>query len=49
MEKTVKFKAHKVEKVPTEVKFTTKSGKKVDFEAQKKEKVPVNVKFKADV
>lgn len=49
MKKTVKFKAHKVEKVPTEVKFTTKGGKEVDFGAHKKKKVPVNVKFKAGV
>lgn len=40
---TVKFKAHKVEKVP--VKFTTSDGEKVSFKA--KEEVVVPVKFRA--
>jgi hypothetical protein len=43
----VEFDAHKKVKKPTEVTFTTSSGKKVDFEAKKKVSVPVHVKFKA--
>jgi hypothetical protein len=46
--KTVEFEAHKVEKKPTEVTFTTKTGKKVDFEANKPVEVPVHVKFTAN-
>lgn len=45
--KTVEFDAHQKVRKPTEVKFTTSSGKKVDFEATKKVTVPVHVKFKA--
>jgi hypothetical protein len=45
--KTVEFDAHKQVKLPTEVEFETRSGKKVDFVAEKKTKVPVHVKFKA--
>ena len=45
--KTVEFDAHKEVKRPTEVAFTTKTGKAVDFEALKMVKVPVHVKFKA--
>lgn len=45
--KTVEFDAHKVEKIPQEVNFLTKSGKEVDFVADKPTKVPVHVKFKA--
>lgn len=48
MKKTVKFNAHKVEKVPTKVKFTTNKGEKVVFEAEKKQRIPVKVKFEAD-
>jgi hypothetical protein len=44
---TVEFNAHKKVKLPTEVEFQTKSGKKVHFVADKKTKVPVHVKFKA--
>jgi hypothetical protein len=47
--KTVEFDAHKAVKQPTEVTFTTKTGKQVDFEALKNVKVPVHVKFKADL
>ena len=45
--KTVEFDAHKKVKLPTEVEFKTKSGKKVDFVAEKPTKVPVHVKFRA--
>lgn len=44
--KTVEFDAHKTEKIPTEVTFHAKGGKKVDFVADKPTKVPVHVKFK---
>ncbi len=44
---TVQFDAHKTVKLPTEVEFKTKGGKKVDFVAEKPAKVPVHVKFKA--
>jgi hypothetical protein len=44
---TVQFNAHKTVKLPTEVEFETKKGKKVDFVAAKPAKVPVHVKFKA--
>jgi hypothetical protein len=46
--KTVEFDAHEVVKKPTEVAFTTKTGKEVDFEAKKNVKVPVHVKFTAN-
>ena len=46
--KTVEFDAHKVEKVETNVKFTTKDGTKVKFPAKVPTKVPVHVKFKAN-
>jgi len=45
--RTVEFDGHKTVKLPTEVQFTTKSGKPVDFVAEKPTKVPVHVKFKA--
>ena len=45
--KTVEFDAHKKVKLPTEVEFETKNGKKVDFVADKKASVPVHVRFKA--
>jgi hypothetical protein len=45
----VEFEAHKTVKKPSEVAFTTKSGKRVDFEALKDVKVPVHVTFKADI
>jgi len=45
--KTVEFEAHKKVKLPTEVQFKTKNGKKIDFVAEKKATVPVHVKFKA--
>lgn len=44
---TVKFAAHKTEKLPTEVVFKTKAGAKVDFVAKKPTQVPVKVSFKA--
>lgn len=44
---TVEFDAHKKVKAPTEVAFSTKSGKRVGFVADKPTKVPVHVKFKA--
>jgi hypothetical protein len=47
--KKVEFIAHKTVKKPTEVEFTTRSGKDVDFVARKRTKVPVRVKFKANV
>jgi hypothetical protein len=46
--KNVEFDAHKEVKRPTEVTFTTKTGRPVDFEALKKVKVPVHVKFTAN-
>lgn len=49
MKRKVEFDAHKVVKQPTEVEFTTKTGKSVDFVANKKAKVPVHVRFKARV
>ena len=45
--RTVEFDAHRTAKVPTEVEFRTKSGKRVEFVADKKAKVPVHVRFKA--
>jgi len=45
--KTVQFDAKKRVKVPVEVKFKTKSGKRVDFDAHKPVKKTVHVKFKA--
>jgi len=44
---TVKFVATKTVNEPTEVKFTTKAGKKVDFEAEKPVKEKVKVQFQA--
>ena len=46
--KTIEFDAHETVKKPTEVAFTTKTGKEVDFEAMKNVKVPVHVKFTAN-
>jgi hypothetical protein len=43
----VEFNAHKVEKRPTKVSFTTKQGEKVRFTAEKPKEVPVHVKFRA--
>jgi hypothetical protein len=37
--------AHETVEKPTEVTFTTKSGKEADFGAQKNVKVPVHAKF----
>jgi hypothetical protein len=48
VKRNVEFDAHKQVKRPTEVTFTTNSGKPVDFEALKKVRVPVHVKFKAN-
>jgi hypothetical protein len=48
VKKKVEFDAHKVVKQPTEVEFTTKSGKTVDFVAKEPTRVPVHVKFKAN-
>ncbi len=45
----VEFEAHKRVKKPTEVAFTTRTGKEVEFEARKKVEVPVHVKFRAKV
>ena len=45
--KTVQFDAKKRVKVPVEVKFKTKSGKRVDFDAHKPVKKTIHVKFKA--
>lgn len=45
--KTVSFYARKTVKVPTEVDFTTRSGKRVDFEARKKVNKRVRVRFQA--
>lgn len=44
---TVQFDAHKKKRVPTEVEFKTKTGKRVDFVAAKPTEVPVHVKFRA--
>lgn len=44
--KTIEFDAQKKVKVPVEVKFKTKSGKRVDFDAHKPVKKTVHVKFK---
>lgn len=43
----VEFDAHQVVKKPTEVSFSTKSGKNIEFVANKPTKVPVHVSFKA--
>ena len=43
----VEFNAHKMEKRPTKVSFTTKQGEKVRFKAEKPTEVPVHVKFRA--
>jgi hypothetical protein len=48
MARKVEFDAHKNVKKPTEVKFTTKDGKRVDFTADKPTKVPVHVKFETN-
>ncbi|MGO8731863.1 MAG: hypothetical protein ACLQVM_03610 [Terriglobia bacterium] len=45
--KTVQFNARKTVKVPVEVDFVTRSGKRVDFEARKPVKKRVRVKFQA--
>jgi len=45
--KTVDFYARKTVKTPTEVEFTTRSGRRVDFEARKKAKKRVHVRFQA--
>lgn len=45
--KTVEFDAKKRVKVPVEVKFRTKAGRRVDFDAHKPVKKTVHVKFKA--
>ena len=47
--KTVEFEGHRIVKKPSEVEFTTNSGKQVDFIAQKPVTERVRVKFKADV
>lgn len=45
--RTVEFNARKKVKIPVEVEFTTKSGKRVDFEAHKPGTKKVHVKFRA--
>jgi hypothetical protein len=43
----VEFDAHKMEKQPTRVSFTTKQGERVRFTAEKPTEVPVHVNFRA--
>ncbi|MBI2678787.1 MAG: hypothetical protein HYX28_08400 [Candidatus Koribacter versatilis] len=43
----VEFEAHKTIKVPTKVRFETKTGEKVRFTAEKPKKAPVHVEFEA--
>ena len=43
----VEFEAHKVEKRPATVSFTTKQGERIRFTAEKPTEIPVHVKFRA--
>lgn len=44
---TIKFKAVKVVKQPTQISFVTKNGERVSFSAIKAVEKPVTVEFKA--